>query len=89
MALGATRSSVLWLVLREGLTLTGAGIGLGLLLAWGVARALSGLLYEVSALDPLVFAVAPVVLAASAMVASYVPALRATRVVPLTALRME
>ena len=89
MALGATRSSVLWLVLREGLTLTLAGIGVGLLLAWGVARALSGLLYEVSALDPLVFAVAPVVLAASAMVASYVPALRATRVVPLTALRTE
>ena len=89
MALGATRSSVLWLVLREGLTLTLAGIGVGLLLAWGVARALSGLLYEVSALDPLVFAVAPVVLAASAMVASYVPALRATRVLPLTALRME
>jgi putative ABC transport system permease protein len=89
MALGATRSSVLWLVLREGLTLTLAGIGVGLLLAWGVARALSGLLYEVSALDPLVFAVAPVVLAASAVAASYVPALRATRVVPLTALRME
>ena len=89
MALGATRSSVLWLVLREGLTLTVAGIGFGLLLAWGVARALSGLLYEVSALDPLVFGVAPVVLAASAMVASYIPALRATRVVPLTALRTE
>ena len=89
MALGATRSSVLWLVLREGLTLTLAGIGVGLLLAWGVARALSGLLYEVGALDPLVFAVAPVVLAASAMAASYVPALRATRVLPLTALRME
>ncbi len=89
MALGATRSSVLWLVLREGLTLTLAGIGVGLLLAWGVARALSGLLYEVSALDPLVFAVAPVVLAASAMAASYVPALRATRVLPLTALRTE
>jgi ABC-type antimicrobial peptide transport system permease subunit len=79
----------LWLVLREGLTLTLAGIGVGLLLAWGVARALSGLLYEVSALDPLVFAVAPVVLAASAMSASYIPALRATRVQPLTALRME
>ncbi len=89
MALGATRSSVLWLVLREGLTLTLAGIGFGLLLAWGVARALSGLLYEVSALDPLVFAAAAVILAASAMVASYVPALRATRVVPLTALRTE
>jgi predicted permease len=89
MALGATRSSVLWLVLREGLTLTLAGIGVGLLLAWGVAQALSGLLYEVSALDPLVFAAAAVILATSAMIASYVPALRATRVVPLTALRTE
>jgi ABC-type antimicrobial peptide transport system permease subunit len=89
MALGATPSDVLWLVLREGLTLTAAGVGVGLLLAWGVARAVSGLLYEVSALDPLVFAVAPAVLAASAMAASYVPARRATRVLPLTALRTE
>ena len=89
MALGATPSDVLWLVLREGLTLTTAGVGVGLLLAWGVARAVSGLLYEVSALDPLVFAVAPAVLGASAMAASYVPARRATRVLPLTALRSE
>ena len=89
MALGATPSDVLWLVLREGLTLTIAGVGVGLLLAWGVARAVSGLLYEVSALDPLVFAVAPAVLAASAMAASYLPARRATRVLPLTALRTE
>ena len=62
---------------------------MGLLLAWGVARLLSGMLYEVSALDPLVFAVAPVVLAASAMAASYLPARRATRVLPLTALRTD
>ncbi len=89
MALGATPSNVLWLVLREGLTLTLSGVGVGLLLAWGVARALSGMLYEVSALDPVVFVVAPVVLAASAMAASYIPALRATRVLPLTALRTE
>ena len=80
---------MLWLVLREGLTLTIAGLGVGLLLAWGVARAVSGLLYEVSALDPLVFAVAPAVLAASAMAASYLPARRATRVLPLTALRTD
>jgi ABC-type antimicrobial peptide transport system permease subunit len=89
MALGATPSDVLWLVLREGLTLTTAGVGVGLLLAWGVARAVSGLLYEVSALDPLVFAVASAVLGASAMAASYLPARRATRVLPLTALRSE
>jgi predicted permease len=89
MALGATPSNVLWLVLREGLMLTLSGVGVGLLLAWGVARLLSGMLYEVSALDPLVFAVAPVILAASAMAASFVPALRATRVLPLTALRTE
>jgi predicted permease len=89
MALGATPSNVLWLVLREGVTLTVTGIGAGLLVAWGVARALSGLLYEVSALDPLVFIAAPAILAASAMAASYLPALRATRVLPLTALRTE
>jgi hypothetical protein len=89
MALGATPSNVLWLVLREGLTLTVTGIGVGMLVAWGVARALSGLLYEVSALDPLVFIAAPTILAASAMAASYLPAQRATRVLPLTALRTE
>jgi predicted permease len=89
MALGATPANVLWLVLREGLTLTLSGVGIGLLLAWGVARLLSGMLYEVSALDPVVFVVAPVVLAGSAMAASYIPALRATRVQPLTALRTE
>ncbi len=89
MALGATPSNVLWLVLREGLTLTLCGVGVGLLLAWGVARLLSGMLFEVSALDPVVFVVAPVILAASAMAASYIPALRATRVLPVTALRTE
>jgi putative ABC transport system permease protein len=89
MALGATSSDVLWLVLREGLMLTLAGIGVGLLLSWGVARAVGGLLYEVSAVDPLVFVVAPAILAAAAMAASYLPARRATRVLPLTALRTE
>ena len=67
MALGATPSAVMWLVLR-GADATTAGVGVGLL-AWGVTRG-GGLLYEVSALDPLVFAVAPAVLAASAMAAS-------------------
>ena len=89
MALGATSSNVLWLVVRESLTLTVAGIALGLLLAWGVAVALSGMLYQVSAMDPLVFATAPIVLALSALAASYLPARRATRVTPVSALRAE
>jgi predicted permease len=89
MALGATPSNVLWLVLREGLMLTLVGVSIGLVIAWGVAKALSGLLYQVSALDPLVFAIAPLLLSASALLASYLPARRATRVLPLTALRTE
>ena len=89
MALGATRGDVLWLVLREGLMLTLTGVGLGLLLSWGLGRLLSGLLYEVSALDPLVFSVAPLLLTAAAMLAAFVPARRATRVPPLAALRTD
>jgi predicted permease len=89
MALGADRSDVLWLVLRESFSLTAVGLGVGLLLAWGVANALAGMLYEVSALDPLVFGGAPTVLAAAATAASYVPARRATRVVPVRALKTE
>ena len=89
MALGATTNDVLWLVLREGLALTLAGVGIGLLLAWGVAHAVSGMLYDVSPLDPVVFAVAPAMIAASTLAASYFPARRATHVVPLTALRTE
>lgn len=89
MALGATPANVLWLVLREGMVLTAAGVAIGLGLSWGLGRLLSGMLYEVNAVDPLVFAVAPMVLTAAALVASYVPARRATRVLPLTALRSE
>jgi putative ABC transport system permease protein len=89
MALGATPEAVLWLVMREGLALTLTGIGIGLLLSWGVARAVSGMLYEVSPLDPVVFAAAPLTLIAAALLASYVPARRATHVRPMTALRAE
>jgi ABC-type lipoprotein release transport system permease subunit len=64
-------------------------VGLGLLLSWGIGRLLSGMLYEVSPLDPVVFAIAPLVLTAAALLASYVPARRATAVVPLSALRAE
>jgi len=89
MALGASASTVLWMVLRESLTLTAAGLGLGLLLAWAVATAVSGLLYDVPALDPVVFVAAPVVLAAAAMAASWLPARRATQVAPGRALRAD
>ena len=89
MALGATTNDVLWLVLREGLVLTLSGVGIGLLLSWGLGKLLSGMLYDVSALDPIVFSVAPLLLIASAMLASFVPARRAARVVPLTALRTD
>jgi hypothetical protein len=89
MALGATSSNVLWLVVSESLTLTMTGIAIGLLLAWGVGVAVSGLLYQVGAIDPLVFGSAPIVLALAALAASYLPARRATRVTPVSALRSE
>ena len=89
MALGATPQAVLWLVMREGLALTLVGAAIGTLLSWGIATALSGMLYEVSPLDPVVFTVAPLTLLAAALVATYVPARRATQVRPMTALRAD
>jgi predicted permease len=89
MALGARPASVLWLVLREGVWLTAMGLAIGLPLAALAGRALSGLLYQVSPLDPVVFAAAPLVLAIAAVAACYLPARRATRIMPLTALRTE
>ena len=89
MALGATPGAVLWLVLREGLMLTLAGGGLGILLSWGIATALSGLLYEVRPLDPVVFTVAPLTLFLAALLATWVPARRATHVRPVIALRAD
>ena len=74
MALGATRDNVLWMVLREGLGMTAAGLTLGLLLALAVGFGLRSMLYEVEALDPFAFTVAPLVLCAAAMLACYLPA---------------
>ena len=89
MALGAQRAGVLWLVLRQGLVMTGAGLLFGALLSVATARLLAGLLYEVRTLDPLVFALAPTLLAGSALLASWLPARRAARVSPMEALRQE
>jgi putative ABC transport system permease protein len=89
MALGATAGDVQRLVLREGLRTTLVALAIGLLLAAGTGRLVSGLLYRVSPFDPIVLVVATVVLASAAMLACFVPARRATRIVPLEALRAE
>jgi ABC-type antimicrobial peptide transport system permease subunit len=89
MALGATVSSVQWLVIGEGLRTTLIGLCAGVLLALGLGKLVSGLLYRVSPFDPVVMISAAVVLSTSAILACYFPARRATRVVPLEALRTE
>ncbi len=87
MALGAQQGEVLRMFLREGSTTLFTGVGLGFLLAAATGRIVSGLLYQVSPLDPIAFAVAPLVLSIASFAATWIPARRATRVSPLTALR--
>jgi ABC-type antimicrobial peptide transport system permease subunit len=89
VALGAGRRDVMRMVLREGLGLAGAGLGVGLVLALVTGRALEALLYETPASDPATFAAVAVFLGIVALVASVVPARRALRVDPVTALRAE
>jgi ABC-type antimicrobial peptide transport system permease subunit len=87
VALGAKSSDVLGLVVRQGMGLTGAGLLAGVLAAAAVTRLAAGLLVNVSATDPLIFGGAALFLAVVALAASYVPALRAARIDPNTALR--
>ncbi len=89
MALGAVQGDVVWLVMREVLALVGAGVGLGLVAAWALGRVVSAQLYGVTPNDPLTIAAAAAVLATVAALAGYIPALRATRVNPVLALRYE
>lgn len=89
MALGAARETVVGLVIRDGLSLTGAGIGLGLVLAALFSRVLSSQLFGVGTLDPVAYAGVVVVFLAVALAASYVPARRAAGVDPIIALRTE
>ena len=89
MALGAERSRILRMVLRQGLELTGAGIIFGLLGAVALTRVMESLLFGVSTTDATTFVVVAVVLIATAALASLIPALRATRVNPVVALRDE
>ena len=89
MAMGAREKDVLRLVLGEGLLVIAVGLALGLLLAAAATRVIASLLYGVEATDPLTFAGVPLLLGFVALVASYIPARRATKVDPLVALRYE
>jgi predicted permease len=89
MALGAQRGDVLAMVLRQGMKLVGIGIATGFLGAFAASRLLRGLLYGVSPFDPLTFAGVPLLLAAVALAACFLPARRAAGVDPMTALRYE
>jgi ABC-type antimicrobial peptide transport system permease subunit len=89
MAIGAEPAAVRQLILGQGLRMSLAGVGLGTLAALGLSRLLGGLLHEVRPHDPLTFALVPVLLTAIALVASYIPARRATLVDPTSALRSE
>jgi predicted permease len=89
MALGAQRETVQWMILREGTVMLASGVVLGLLLAAGTGKLISGMLFSVGALDPLAFTIAPVVLTAAALFATWLPARRATRISPMAALRTE
>ena len=81
--------SILVMVLRQGLLLTIAGLVIGLLGAFGVTRVMANLLFGVSTTDLMTFATVPILLLVTATLAIYIPALRATRVDPVVALRGE
>ncbi|HKM90116.1 MAG TPA: ABC transporter permease [Candidatus Acidoferrales bacterium] len=89
MALGAQRSSVMRLVLKQGFHLALAGIGLGFACAWGLTRTMSSLLFEVKPTDAPTFFGVAVLFGGVALAACYMPARRATRVDPMVALRYE
>jgi len=89
LALGAQRSNILRMVLRQGLTLAAAGTGVGMVGALVVSHLMAGLLFGVSPYDLLTFAGVTVVLTAVAIASSYIPALRAMRLDPITTLHAE
>jgi putative ABC transport system permease protein len=89
MALGAQPKGVQWMIVREGIVMLAGGVAIGLLLAVATGRLLSGMLYQVGALDPIAFSSAPLLLGAATLLATWLPARRATRISPMAALRTE
>ncbi|MGC1613639.1 MAG: ABC transporter permease [Candidatus Acidiferrum sp.] len=89
VAVGAEKADILQMILREGMAITLAGIGIGLLGAFGLSSILKSQLFGVSATDPLTFLGVIMALAVVALAACYIPARRATRVDPMVALRYE
>jgi putative ABC transport system permease protein len=89
LALGAQRSDVLKMTLGQGLKLVSIGVGIGLAAAFILTRVMANLLFGVSATDPITFITISLVLMSVALVASYLPALRATKVDPMVALHYQ
>jgi ABC-type antimicrobial peptide transport system permease subunit len=89
IALGARSTNVLRLVLAQGMKMALAGVALGLVAAFGLTRLLTNMLFGVSTTDPATFALISFLLISVALMACFIPALRATRVDPLLALRSE
>jgi len=89
MALGAQKSDVIRLVIRNGMILTLIGVAIGLVIAVSLTRLMSALLFEVAPTDATTFAAVPVLFIVVALIACYIPARRATKVDPLVALRYE
>jgi hypothetical protein len=89
IAVGASVTSVLWLVLKDGLRMAVVGASMGLMGIWAAQKLMQGLLFEISPADPLTFAAATAFLLAVVMVACWVPAWAAARVDPCIALRAE
>ncbi len=87
MALGASRGDVVWMILRQGLSMVGLGLALGIAGAFALTRLMTTLLYDVPATDPLTFAAVIGTLVVVASIASIAPARRATGISPMTALR--
>jgi len=89
LALGAETGQVRAMVVRQGMLFAVIGVTLGAATAFGLARFIKSFLYGVEASDPLVFVAVPVVLTLTALVAVWLPAVRATRINPIDALRYE